>query len=111
MSQYAISLDARATLGEKLKAARLKFDVKPSQLAERAEVSRQTVYNVENGSESAPKRLLCVYAKACQLDLDLLLLSWGYVPDDIFGIMQRKPELCKAIRAGEVLRAELSFQS
>ena len=111
MSQNANTLDAREKLAEKLKAARKANGVQISALAEAAKVARQTVYDVEAGHERAPVRLLRVYAKWCDLDPDLLLLSWGYVPDDVFAIIQRQPEICKAIRARELLKSELSQQS
>ena len=88
----------RDALTQELITARITARVAVRRVAARAKVSSNAVHHVENGRNSPSVRVLRAYAAMCELDADKLLLSWGFVPDDVVSRLQRAPELCGVVR-------------
>lgn len=95
-------------LGLTLLQAREAKGVTMNEIAERCDLSRQAIYNVERGGERASVRMLRAYSLWFGLSLDRLLLSWGYPLEDIFGTLRDHPELVGPVR--DLLRRELATQ-
>jgi hypothetical protein len=88
----------RDNLVKALIAARVGAKVPVSRVAFRARVSHVAVLHVENGHNLPAVRILRAYAALCGMDGDALLLSWGYVPEDVIQRLQQNPQLCAMVR-------------
>jgi len=69
------------TLGENLKLARLRRHLSAAMVAERAGISRNTLYELEKGSASSSVSTLFLVLFALGLEQDILLLA----KDDVLG--------------------------
>ena len=62
-------------LGENIKLARLRRRLSTSQISERANISRPTLYSIEKGSESVSIGLYLQVLAVLGLEKDLLLIA------------------------------------
>lgn len=68
--------DILKTMGEQIKLARLRRDLPAKLVAERAGISRASLWNVENGSPSVSIRIYAAVLHALNnMDRDLLLVA------------------------------------
>ena len=77
------------TVGENIKLARLRRKITTTMLAERADISRVTLYKVENGESSVSMGVYANVLFCLGLEKDLLLLAG----DDPLGQRLRDAEL------------------
>lgn len=82
-------------LGENIKLARLRRKISAVQIAERADISRATLWHVEKGSPSVAMGIYCQVLFVLGLDKDLLKVA----ADDILGRKLQDAELTVKERA------------
>ncbi len=82
-------------LGENLKLARLRRKLRAEQVAERAGISRATLWNVEKGAPSVAMGIYCQVLFVLGLDKDLLKVA----ADDVLGRKLQDAELLPKERA------------
>lgn len=88
----------RDNLVNQLVAARVGAKVSVERVAKRAGMSHHSaIQHIENGRNFPSVRALRAYASLCKLDSDVLLLSWGYVPEDAIKRLQSEPERLLAL--------------
>lgn len=87
-----------ATLGENVRLARLRRKLTASQVAERAGISRNTLYELEHGSGSSSIATLFLVLSVLGLENDILKLA----SDDVLGrklgdlrLVRRKARVAK----------------
>lgn len=68
-------------LGENIKLARLRRNISAEQMAERASISRATLWHIENGKETVALGHYVRVLMALGLEKDLLLIA----KDDVLG--------------------------
>ena len=84
------------TLGEQIKLARLRRDLSTELVAERAGISRSTLWKVESGNPAVAMGIYAAVLHALnQMDKDLLLVA----KDDEMGRMMQDLELLTRRRA------------
>lgn len=73
-----VTEDILKTMGEQIKLARLRRDLPAKLVAERAGISRASLWNVENGSPSVSIGIYAAVLHALNnMDRDLLLVAKG----------------------------------
>lgn len=82
-------------LGENIKLARLRRKLSTSQVSERANISRPTLYSIEKGSESVSIGLYLQVLAVLGLEKDLLLVA----KDDELGRKLQDASLSTKARA------------
>lgn len=82
-------------LGENLRLARLRRRLSTSQVSERANIGRKTLYNIENGSPGVAIGLYCQALFVLGLEKDLIKVA----ADDILGRKLQDAELAVKERA------------
>jgi transcriptional regulator with XRE-family HTH domain len=83
------------TLGENIRLARLRRRLSAEQVAERADISRKTLWNIENGAPSVAVGNYCQVLFVLGLHKDLLSVA----EDDILGRKLQDAELVVKERA------------
>lgn len=84
-----------AQLGENIKLARLRRELSAEQVAERADIARTTLWQVEKGSPSVAMGIYCQILFVLDLDKDLLKIA----EDDLLGRKLQDAELLVKERA------------
>ena len=82
-------------LGENMRLARLRRKIGTEQVSERADISRKTLWNIENGSPSVAIGIYCQVLFVLGLEKDLLKVAL----DDILGRKLQDAELVVKERA------------
>ena len=82
-------------LGENMRLARLRRKLSTEQVSERANISRKTLWNIENGSPSVAMGMYCQVLFVLGLEKDLLKVAL----DDILGRKLQDAELTVKKRA------------
>ena len=82
-------------LGENMRLARLRRKLSTEQVSERANISRKTLWNIENGSPSVAMGIYCQVLFVLGLEKDLLKVAL----DDILGRKLQDAELTVKKRA------------
>lgn len=79
-----------ATFAGRLRLSRLARGLTLEQLAERADVARNSIQAYEAGAHQPKSDILCRLSSALDVSLDWLCLNTGSVPEFIFDFLHRR---------------------